>query len=102
MSIEYVAPVTLTEDQVATLEAEVRADGRWIQEGTLVNGKLSYRIAGRPRRAAWPEDFSLYLSPPNLEVAFHSATRTERENFLSFLSDTLQRITASHVNFEDA
>ncbi len=64
------------------------ADGEFVQLQGGGNGRFGFRIASASPREHWPEDIELRTRPA-LYIAFHSATRSQRERFVSKVESLL-------------
>lgn len=87
MSIEYNGEACLSEPEATGLVAAL-ANETFLQLPGGGSGRFLFRIASSPPREHWPEDIELRTSP-QIYVAVHSATASEREEFVRRLEGLL-------------
>ena len=89
MSIEYTCSVVPDDTARASLRELLAQEDRYVVVPTSGDGVISLRFADRPERAKWPADIELHLGD-GFGVAFHSATREERETLLGLLTEWMR------------
>jgi hypothetical protein len=90
MSIEYNGEASLNETEATALAAAL-VNNTFVQLPGGGGGRFIFRIASSPPREHWPEDIEL-RTRPQIYVAVHSATASEREEFIRRLESLLAQM----------
>ena len=101
MSIEFTADVTGREDCVVSVVDTLRTDRDLEMLGPLEHGIARFRFVNCPARDGWSEDLTLALRPGKIVIAFHSASRENRERIIRLLEMVLRRSGCSGAFVEE-
>jgi hypothetical protein len=102
MSYEYVA--TIDESAGFSLPSILRSDAlaRYVEVLSAAEGEARFRLRLTPIRTERPEDLTVYRTPHELHVAFHSATAAQRESFLALLKHEITQASGCPISFDEA
>jgi hypothetical protein len=90
MSIEYTAPLRLSDGEVDSL-CELLVEHGYVLVPSADVRRFALRMPGSLPRAHWPNDADVDVSD-SIYVAVHSGTRAERERLVSALHTILARL----------
>jgi hypothetical protein len=95
VSIEFETEISGAGDVLSAIVDALKEDPEVETLSSTEAGVITLRLRTNPPREKWPEDVALTVEPKHLYVAFHSATRQQREHLVTLLEQAISRAGCS-------